>query len=299
MAVDKLKYPLVSVIIPTYSRPNNLLRALESVLQQTYCNIEIIVVDDNGIGSEFQIQTYGILHQYINSGLVRYIAHDINKNGSAARNTGLRNSKGKYVNFLDDDDIFFSNKIERQVEKLEKSKAAFGACYCNTIYYTKYGVQKIKSHSVGNLMEDLFIGKVRFNTSTILLRRESIDDINGFDETFERHQDWEVLVRFFRKYEITLVDDFLLGKYASLNNSLRDANRVIKYREKFLDTFRNDINCIGNTRYIYCCQYMSLALSLLAYGNRSEGMKYLFLSFHYGFPSLISLCRACCYFVLK
>ena len=104
--------PIVSVIITTFARPDNLIRAIKSVLNQTYKPIEIIVVDDNGKGTPSQQETEKILREYICSGAIQYITHDMNKNGSAARNTGFRASMGEYVNFLDDDDEFAPTKIE-------------------------------------------------------------------------------------------------------------------------------------------------------------------------------------------
>ena len=97
--------PLVSVIIPTYKRSKSLNRAIDSVLSQTYPNIEIIVVDDNGKGSKYQLETEKSLEKYIKTDKIKYIIHDVNRNGSAARNTGFKHSRGEYINFLDDDDV--------------------------------------------------------------------------------------------------------------------------------------------------------------------------------------------------
>ena len=96
-------YPLVSVIIPTYNRPTYLRRCLESVLNQTYKNIEIFVVDDNNPETEARIETEKIMNEYVNGKNVTYLKHNFNKNGSAARNTGWKHSSGKYITFLDDD----------------------------------------------------------------------------------------------------------------------------------------------------------------------------------------------------
>ena len=118
---------LVSIVIPTFARPDNLVRAIESVLNQTYKPIEIIVVDDNGRGTLYQVETENVLKPYIYKNQIKYLTHEINKNGSAARNTGFRVSKGDYVCYLDDDDVFAPTKIEKQVARLEKDKE-FDAC---------------------------------------------------------------------------------------------------------------------------------------------------------------------------
>lgn len=113
-------YPLVSVIIPTYNRPTYLRRCLESVLNQTYKNIEIFVVDDNNPETEARIETEKIMNEYVNGKNVTYLKHNFNKNGSAARNTGWKHSSGKYITFLDDDDEIDESKIQKQVECLAK-----------------------------------------------------------------------------------------------------------------------------------------------------------------------------------
>ena len=125
--------PKVSVIIPTHKGSGVVQRAVDSVLRQTYKNIEIIVVDDNGRLSEEQLKTEEVLKTYINDGLIKYVPHEINKNGSAARNTGVRNSSGEYITLLDDDDEYLPDKVETQVncfKTLSKRKINNWACNC-------------------------------------------------------------------------------------------------------------------------------------------------------------------------
>ena len=110
--------PLVSVIIPTHGDGHTLQRAVESVLKQTYNNIEIVVVDDNGIDSENHLLTESIMHKYKDNSKIKYVVHQKNLNGAVARNTGEKNSKGLYIALLDDDDVFFEKKIEVQLKEL-------------------------------------------------------------------------------------------------------------------------------------------------------------------------------------
>ena len=126
--------PLVSVIIPTYKRPDMIARAIDSVLNQTYKNIEIIVVDDNDPSFWERKATAEVMNQYESNLKVTYIQHECNRNGSVARNTGWRHAKGMYITFLDDDDEISPRKIQVQVECLEKLDRAWGACY--TAYHT-------------------------------------------------------------------------------------------------------------------------------------------------------------------
>ena len=95
----------VSVIIPTFKRPGELGRAINSVLAQTYSNIEVVVVDDNNDGDEFRKETELFMKRFESNDRVKYIKHTKNQNGSAARNTGIANSDGEFIAFLDDDDF--------------------------------------------------------------------------------------------------------------------------------------------------------------------------------------------------
>ena len=113
--------PLVSVVIPTYSRPTYLKRCVDSVLNQTYSNIEIFVVDDNNPDTEARAETEKTMAAYVDNTRVTYLQHDRNRNGSAARNTGWRASHGEYITFLDDDDVFYADHVEVLVNAIQKS----------------------------------------------------------------------------------------------------------------------------------------------------------------------------------
>ena len=104
--------PLVSVIIPTYSRPVYLRRAIDSVYSQTWPKIEIIVVDDNGEGSRNQLMTKEEVSLYVNRSDFMYLVHTENCNGAQARNTGVKASSGDYVTFLDDIMSLVPNNVE-------------------------------------------------------------------------------------------------------------------------------------------------------------------------------------------
>lgn len=290
---------LVSVIVPTYARPINLCRAIDSVLAQSYSPIEIIVVDDNGDGTEQQKATENVLRYYIEQKKIKYIKHDLNKNGSAARNTGLRFSQGSFVNFLDDDDCFDSQKIEKQVTDLEARKE-FDASYCNTLLYGKRRTRYRKNIQEGNLTFELLTGKVEFNTSTILFRRNALLDINGWDERFCRHQDWELMVRFFRSHKICVTSPelFLLKKYETQNVLNRNPIKSIDYREFFLKEMAMDIDKLPRSREVYRWQREMLSLVLMATGAKKEGRRQFLKIFSYGFPSLEAFGKFI-YYILK
>jgi len=113
------KVPEVSVIIPAFRRPGSLKRAIKSVLEQTFQDFEVIVVDDNNPG-EIKTQTHEIIQDF-NDERLRYAPHEINKGNAVARNKGINLAKGEYVAFLDDDDFFLPQKLEEHINILGKS----------------------------------------------------------------------------------------------------------------------------------------------------------------------------------
>ena len=245
MREDIDNMPLVSVVIPTYKRSDYLTQAIDSVLSQTYKNIEIIVVDDNGKGTADQVATEEKLRQYIRQGKVKYIAHEVNKNGSAARNTGFRASSGVYINFLDDDDELYGDKILKQVECLDNSSQDVGANYCNVVCLDS---QKnlVKGNPVvieGKFVKDYILETVKFNTSAILFKRECLIRLNGFDETYCRHQDWELMMRFFRYYNISCagVEPLMVYDRSKDRQSLPNVKRQVGFTEKFMREFKTDL----------------------------------------------------------
>jgi glycosyltransferase involved in cell wall biosynthesis len=120
---------LVSVIIPTYKGADKINSAVDSVLNQTYKNIEVIVVDDNGKNEPEQLLTAEKMKKYETFENVKYLVHKKNINGSAARNTGIRASKGFYLGFLDDDDVFLPDKTQKQVDCFEKLPEDYAMIY--------------------------------------------------------------------------------------------------------------------------------------------------------------------------
>lgn len=203
MGVNNMLNSTVSVIITSHKGSQTIERAVNSVLNQDYENIELIVVDDNGIGTKEQLKTEYVLDGYIKSNKIIYIAHKTNRNGSVARNTGFRASKGSYVGFLDDDDMYCSGKIKASVNALENLDDTWGAVYTNVeIRYDANRIYQIKSNKKGNILYDTLKHTIFMNPSTLLIRRQVVELMNGFDESFLRHQDFEYNSRLTSKFLI-------------------------------------------------------------------------------------------------
>ena len=201
----------VSVIIPTYRRPETLKRAVDSVLSQTLFNIQLIVVDDNDPLDENRNRTEQIMAVYESNPRVLYLQHKKNKNGATARNTGIKSATGEYVAFLDDDDQFESERLEMMTKYMDNLGPEWGACYSGYLKYMKDGIQRSSERAEGDLlvqalMRSLYIG----SGSNLFFRKSVVENIGAFDENFLRNQDLEYLVRVLKKYKMGYVNESLL-----------------------------------------------------------------------------------------
>lgn len=261
---------MVSVIIPTYKRSEFIERAIESVLKQTYLDFEIIVVDDNDPNTEYREELEKKMKKYEANPKIKYIQHEKNKNGAAARNTGINVAKGEYITFLDDDDIFLSNRLEILVDKLEKNQE-YDAAYSSVIIIKgRKIIGYTSAKRSGNMKNELLLGNFSLGTgSNLFFRANALKAINGFDESFKRHQDIEVMVRYFNRYNIIAVADPLVIKVEDDRSNEPDVDKYIKVKEHFIKTFKKEIDELGNLKNIfYKNQYMMILI--LAIKNKDK-----------------------------
>lgn len=237
----------VSIIIPTYKRSQDITRAVDSCLSQTLDNIQIIVVDDNGKGTEEGEKTENAMKKYIHNPQVLYLQHDNNRNGSAARNTGIKASMGKYVSFLDDDDKYLPTRLEKMYNKMEKLDDSWGACYTGYVKHQANGIEQYsKEKKEGNLFAKALMRSFYIGSGTnMFFRRSAIDNIGLFDETFKRNQDLEYMVRVLSKYKIAYVDEILMEVFYDVRTSHitfeQSCDREILFRQKF-SPFRKQLD---------------------------------------------------------
>lgn len=174
--------PLVSVIIPSYNARRYIKETVDSVLAQTYKNIEIIVVDDGSTDG-----TREELAPYAAAGKIRYFYQE-NAGQSAARNTAIAHAKGKYLALLDADDMFMPTKVEEQVAYLEAHPEC-GLSYCGMYHFFDPDVGKKYIFSVptpsGVLFKELLQGNF-INPLSVVLRKELLDKYGSFEPTFRR-----------------------------------------------------------------------------------------------------------------
>jgi glycosyltransferase involved in cell wall biosynthesis len=285
-SVKMNKQPLVSVVIPTYGRSELLGRAIDSVLAQTYDHIEIIVVDDNDKGSEDQLETEHQIRLYIQNRDIIYLKHEKNAGGSAARNTGIKASKGEYIALLDDDDEWFPQKLEKQIAYFKDLNEKVGVIYCSYILEEYHGDREIIRTERGDLTKELLL--LKFDpgaSSTLVFRKNVLDKIGYFDQSFVRHQDLEVLIRLCREYLIDVCPDVLLRING---HNFPSASKIEKVKKVFFDTFKNDIKNLSfiDQKKVYAKHYIELSLLFLNERNFFKIIQYYFIATGYYPPIL-------------
>ena len=184
----------VSAIVTTHNRSKLALKAIESILNQTYKSIEIVVVDDASKEEhvrELEMHAERMNYKYI------YIDQMHTRGGNYARNVGIKESKGEYIAFLDDDDEWFTTKIEKQVQYLDLNKE-IDFVACGKVYEVDFGKEifedDVEALPTGN-MQDYIIYNIPYTTSSIMLRRSIIETVGFFDEHLKYWQEYELEMR--------------------------------------------------------------------------------------------------------
>ena len=287
MLIDNNKKS-VSVIIPTYNPQEHLIYTIKSALKQTYNNIEILIVDDGSV-----IDTYALIHPYLSSGKVKYIQRE-NAGTAAARNTGIINSTGEYVAFLDHDDIWLPEKIAEQVDVLERNPSC-GLTYCNF---------QVLEDETGNLVDpdrkgesgwmyDKFLSRSYITTaSQIMVRRSCFNKIGIFDESLEIVDDYDIYLKISRFFEIKHDDKVMTYWRSHKSNASKNYERTqvarIKLKERVrraseLESYQIKILDDG-----LCKDYYELAYHYLNNSKKTNAREYFVKGMKY--KRLNSIC---------
>ena len=220
----------VSVIIPTFNRCSPLKNAIESVLAQTFQDFEIIVVND---GSTDQTSKY---LSTLKDRRFRYIEFETNRGGSFARNEGIKQAKGEYIAFLDDDDYWESTKLEEQIHLIQEQNVDL--CYTGLNLYTynnkfiKYAFHRPRYVNLyRSIMNDNFFG----GTSSILVKKKLVEEAGCFDHNLPALQDYDLFIRLI-KHGCTikginkpLVKYYIVDVNRSISCSFKNYKTAAKY----------------------------------------------------------------------
>ena len=271
--------PKVSVVIPVYNRANLVQEAIESVLAQTYNDLEIVVIDDGSTDDSLAVlQSFG--------GKIRTLSQ-ANSGKGLARNAGIRSSAGVYIAFLDSDDVWESSKLEKQISILESSSSNWA--YTDAYKFKEHRknvvgfVSEKSDQNKGNVAAALLI-KDFIVTSSVIVHRDVFSDVGVFTDA-PKAQDWDLWLRIAASYPIEYVDEPLVGyrlhphmntathkPLDALNYHLQVIDNAINFAPKVYKPVRN--KAIAN-------QYVKAGNSFAAIGELDQARNMYFHSLRY------------------
>ena len=227
--------PKVSVIIPAYNAMNYLPQTLKSVLQQTFTDFEILIIND---GSSDDIVEWS---SQISDSRVKLISQ-INQGVSAARNTGICNAQGEYIAFIDADDLWEPTKLEKQVICLDANPAA-GLVYTWTAFIDQFGqpigVSKV-SHAEGNVWEKIVIQDMISPGGSAMIRAECFNKVGLFDVELTIGEDRDMWTRISANYPFAVIKEFLTLYRRHSNNTTLSNEKIIPQLSRVIEkTFKN------------------------------------------------------------
>ncbi|HMK54619.1 MAG TPA: glycosyltransferase [Methanobacteriaceae archaeon] len=202
----KNNHPTVSVVLPTYNRATVVGDAIKSVLDQTFCDLELIVVDDGSTDNTLEV---------VNSfkdDRVQYVTHSTNKGAASAMNTGIRASRGDYVSIQNSDDYWLPDKIENEIKAFEGSDSTLGVVYSGVCqikndkqtYIPGPGVKKKEGYIHGEILGGNFVNGLS------LMKKECFQKAGFYDENLPGLEDWELYIRISKYYQFKFVDKPLI-----------------------------------------------------------------------------------------
>ena len=270
--------PKVSVIIPTYNRAHCIERALQSVQNQTFENCEVLVCDDASTDS-----TRDIVRDYQErDARIRLLCLSENQGPGAARNLGMEAARGEYIAFLDSDDEWLPNKIEKQVALMETLSEQWGVCHTGARIVRNEGAETLfrpRPHKNGEALREFLAGRIHFLTPTVMIRRSIIKTVGFFDERLWRAQDAEFLFRAFRLFRLAVLPEVsaVVHLDSTKVHSPAFAGRFESSRLTFLQKHEKTIRCeLGfySARRFRGNNFWLIADAKFSAGEFSSGVRY-------------------------
>lgn len=269
---------LVSVIIPTYRRSEMLDRAIRSVLNQSYQNIELLLVNDNVPGDDFSQSLFEKVKKYNCDSRFKLILQEKHINGAVARNAGIKQAKGEYIAFLDDDDWWEPEKLRIQVSVLSQLSDEWGGVSCMYSFVSGNGriTGKSSCYRDGNIYKDILNLTTDVTTCSLLLRHAALDEVGYFDESLLRHQDFQLLVNFTYRFKLKLVHEYLLNIDVSDAQNRPNGQKLLEHKKKFFESVSPVLSTltVSEKKCVRCMHQFELGYIFLKNKDIKNGMKY-------------------------
>ena len=273
--------PLVSVIIPAYNAEVFIERTIQSVLNQTYTNLEIIVIDDGSSD-----RTSQIVNTIAQQDSRLRLLQQPNSGVAAARNLGIAKSQGELIAPIDADDIWYPLNIEKQVAMMGKADSSVGLVYSWSVDIDEDDLLQggfHMSHLQGNVYEALVYRNFIGNASAILIRRACLEKVGGYDPNLKKQnaqgcEDWDIYLRIAKFYQFRVVPEFLVGYRQLIGSMSTNYMAMAKSHLLVMDDVKKQRVDIDDTFYQLSisnfCVYLSLKSS--SSGNHRNALTWLY-----------------------
>ena len=271
-----------TVIIATFRRARLLCRAVESVLAQTLADFELVVVDDNGVGHPEQLATVQALNARFDDPRLIYRVNPESAGSAAARNAGLTEARGQYIAFLDDDEAWLPEKLAEQVALMDRSPPS--VALVDTGFYDmkpgRWWPRKVSPKMQGNVFQSL-LAKTHGRApklSTVLVRREALDEVGVFDAAMPAREDLDLYIRLARRYEFASVDEPLARKHHDAGSGRVSRNRqaVLEGTRLLYRKIEPDLEVHPRDHAVFLLRF---ARELARAGEQAEAHQHLFRAY--------------------
>lgn len=255
------------MVLPTYDRAGILADSIQSVLDQTYTDFELIVVDDGS-----QDRTEAVVTEFADP-RVRYVAHETNRGAPAARNTGIARARGDIVAFQDSDDEWLSEKLRKQVDVFDDASRNVGVVYTGMDRKVEGETRYLPYRGVDQKAGDIERSIVRQNfisTQMAAVRRECFDAVGDFDEKMAPLEDWELWIRLSQRYQFELVDEPLVRGAVEPDSISKNLAAIVDARERIVEKHYEQFDTASLANHLFFIGHGAMKL-----GHTQKGKSYL------------------------
>jgi len=265
--MKKIMKKKISVVIPTYNREKELLQSIKTVINQTYKGIiEIVIIDDSKESSENKIENN--FSKILKKGKrkIKYI-HKAKKEGSPlARNIGIEESEGKYIAFLDDDDLWLPEKLEKQAKILDQNEKV-GLVVCNSLD-KRFGKERVSKPLMIASHELILKSFNLSSSSSYLVRKSTLEKVGGFDISLASAQEYDLAIRISKIKDVKCVDEVLMIQNATEGQISENWNRKIKGLLSVYTKHKEDYNSVSIFNTIKLVGILGLYMIGFLIGNK-------------------------------
>jgi len=227
---------LISVVIPTHNRPDYLKKAIKTVLNQTYKNFEIIVVDDASTTN-----TIEVINSF-NDNRIIYLKNDKQCGAPKSRNNGIEKAKGDYIAFLDDDDEWEPTKLEKQLKEFDDDHVGLVVCYSLD---KRFGMTRFSKPKRKVSFADLLKSFNLSSTSSYVARKTAVEKAGYFDVNLPSAQEYDLAIRLSMHYEVRTVTEVLMIQNASIGQISTNWTRKIRGILALYSKYGNEYTKLG------------------------------------------------------